>query len=172
MANSFGDESVDKVAVPSGSWFGPLQEFDTRHSRANSLTVRATHTAGSSASQALPQSGNAFGSCASPGGSVLHDASPAASVQGQSWPCDGSMDIDTTLSAGFADCVPRHAVYHQSSFFLSSNQQPLFMATFGMPPGAHPPPSLRPFYDHLQLQDGCCQLSQDSPWSCSISPWA
>lgn len=43
---------------------------------------------------------SAFGSCASLGGSELHDASPAASVQGQSWPGDASMDIDTALSAG------------------------------------------------------------------------
>ena len=76
------------------------------------------------------------------------------------------------VPAGIANVVPSHAACQQSFFFLNSNQQPLFMATFDMPPEAHPPPSLRPFYDHLQLQGDSRQLSQNSPWSCSSSPWA
>ncbi len=84
----------------------------------------------------------------------------------------------STLSAGVKSLVSSHRSSQQSSYFLGSQQQPLFLTTFDMPLEAPPPPGLRPFYGHPWPWSACPQpqgsgpsIGRSSPQHDDTGPW-
>ncbi|KAA6423029.1 MAG: hypothetical protein FRX49_07017 [Trebouxia sp. A1-2] len=75
-----------------------------------------------------------------------------------------------TAGPGLKSLVSGHRFSQQSSYFLGSQQQPLFLTTFDMPLEAPPPLGLRPFYGHPWPWSACPQPHGNGPSTDGSSP--
>lgn len=132
-----GTELTQRPKRSVRACFAQVQEFDRMHSTAHGLAI---------GSLKIPRGNPGPGQTVlchddSPA-SLQHVDSPASSVQGQSWPYACNPEILSGTKSFDSSSVSSQ----QSSYFLGSQQQPLFLTTFDMPLEAPPPPGLRPFY--------------------------